>query len=319
MATIFATAPGKTILFGEHAVVYGYPAIAVPVNEIQAKVKIFPVIGSSPDEIHFVAPQIQFEKQYKDMDFNHPLKIALDEVKKYLSISVYPACKIHISSSIPISSGLGSSAAISVALIKAMLEYVGFQASPSQISELAFKVEVEFHGNPSGIDNSVIAHQKPIYFQKNKEIDFIHPVGIFTIIIADSGVKGNTKTAVSQVRERWLNDPQLYETYFNEIGEIVQNARKAIETSDHFVLGDLMNRNQFLLKEIGVSHPALETLISVANNNGALGSKLCGAGMGGNIIALVEEEKSTNIAKALQDHGAVHTIIMNLKREEKDG
>ncbi|HSM24406.1 MAG TPA: hypothetical protein VK856_06035, partial [Anaerolineaceae bacterium] len=177
MPAIISTAPGKTILFGEHAVVYGHPAIAIPVREKHAKVKIFPAIGAPEGSIQFIAPQIELKKEYKELEPHHPLKIALDEVKKFLKIDHYPACRIQIETTIPISSCLCSSAAISVALIKGLFDFVGFSTTPEVISNLAFQVEIEFHGFPSGIDNTVSAFNKPILFLKNKPHEFIRPGG----------------------------------------------------------------------------------------------------------------------------------------------
>ncbi len=316
MPAIISTAPGKTILFGEHAVVYGHPAIAVPVNERQAKVKIFPQIGSQSSQIQFIAPQIQLEQNYIEMDKHHPFRIALDQVKNYLDISHYPACKIHLSSTIPIASGLGSSAAISVALLKGLFDFVGYQASDSVLSELAFKVEIEFHGTPSGIDNSVIAYQKPVYFQKDKNIEFINLGGDFTIIIADSGIRGNTKVAVSGVRERWLDNSNLYEKYFQKIGDISYQAKIALENGEQALLGNLMNANQDLLQKIGVSHPSLENLIEISMNHGGIGAKLCGGGLGGNIIILSDGESTEKISRLLLENGASQTIVMTLRKEK---
>ncbi len=315
MPATISTAPGKTILFGEHAVVYGQPAIAVPVNERQAKVKIFPSIGSQSGDVQFIAPQVEFDQNYNDMDKHHPLRIALDEVKKYLNISDYPACKVHMSSTISISSGLGSSAAISVALIRGLFNFVGYQPSEKEISDLAYLVEIEFHGTPSGIDNTVIAFNRPVYFQKNKEFEFIFPGGDFTIIIADSGVRGNTKEAVSEVRERWKNNPNQFEDYFKNIGEIVIKAKTALEKGDQIHLGKLMFANQELLRKIGVSHPSLENLIEIAQNNGGLGAKLCGGGLGGNIIILAEKYKAEILSEVLLKNGASQTIIMTLTKD----
>ncbi len=315
MPATISTAPGKTILFGEHAVVYGQPAIAVPVNERQAKVKIFPSIGSQPGEIQFIAPQIEFEKKSNDLDKHHPLRVALDEVQKQLDLSHFPACKIHLSSTISISSGLGSSAAISVALIKGLFNFVGYQASEKVISDLAYKVEIEFHGTPSGIDNTVIAFNRPIFFKKNKDFEFISPSGMFTIIIADSGIKGNTKEAVSGVRDRWHLNQSQYNDYFTKIGEIVYQAKTALENGDQILFGHLMNANQELLRKIGVSHPKLEQLIQIALENDGLGAKLCGGGLGGNIIILAESRKSEAIAEILLQNGASQTIIMSLSKE----
>lgn len=318
MPATISTAPGKTILFGEHAVVYGQPAIAVPVNERQAKVKIFPVIGSETGQIQFIAPQIEFDQNFIEMGKHHPFRIALEQVKNFLDISHYPACKIHLSSTIPISSGLGSSAAISVALVNALFSFVGYQASESLLSELAYKVEVEFHGTPSGIDNTVIAYRKPVYFQKEKEIEFINLGGDFTIIIADSGIRGNTKNAVAGVKERWQQNPILFEEYFHKIGEIASQAKIALENKERELLGSLMNDNQVLLRKIGVSHPSLENLIELSMKHGGLGAKLCGGGMGGNIIILTDIDKADTISELLLVNGASQTIIMNLAKENNE-
>jgi|AutmiccommuBRH23_1029490.scaffolds.fasta_scaffold00151_37 mevalonate kinase len=315
MPATISTAPGKTILFGEHAVVYGQPAIAIPVNERRAKVKIFPVIGVFSEKIQFIAPQIQLDKEYKELIPSHPFKIAMDEVKKYLNIPQYPSCKIFLSSTIPISSGLGSSAAISVALIKGLFEFIGFQPTKSILSQLAYQIEIEFHGHPSGIDNSVIAFNQPILFQKKKDIELIEPGEEFVIVIADSGIIGNTKIAVAGVRERWLKNRIGYEAYFNKIGELVIQAKKEIELGNHSEVGRLMNSNQEFLQRIGVSHPSLENLIKIAIKNGALGSKLSGGGLGGNIIALTRLEKADYLSQELLKNGAAQTIIMTLKKE----
>lgn len=316
MPATISTAPGKTILFGEHAVVYGYPAIAVPVNERQAKVKIFPLIGSQTGQIQFFAPQIQLEQNHIEIDKHHPFRIALEQVMNYLDISHYPACKIHLSSTVPISSGLGSSAAISVALIKGLFDFVGYQATESLLSELAYKVEIEFHGTPSGIDNTVIAYRKPVFFQKGKNIEFINLGGDFTIIIADSGIRGNTKVAVSGVRERWLINTNLFEEYFQKIGEISYQAKIALENGEQKILGILMNANQDLLRKMGVSHPSLENLIEISMNHGGLGAKLCGGGLGGNIIILSDVANVEKISRLLLDNGASQTIVMTLRKEK---
>jgi mevalonate kinase len=315
MPATISSAPGKIILFGEHAVVYGYPAIAIPVNERQAKVKIFPLIGGSTEQIQFIAPQIQLEKDYKELDQSHPFKIALDEVKQFLNIDQYPSCKIHLTSSIPISSGLGSSAAISIALIKAMCEFVGFQPPKDVLSQMAFRVEVEFHGHPSGIDNSVIAYNQPILFQKEKEMEFLKPAADFTIIIADSGIVGNTKSAVSGVRERWLTNQLMYDDFFKKISEIVVQAKKEIELGNQSQLGKLMSLNHEILDRLGVSLPTLDRLVDIAIKNGALGAKLSGGGLGGNIIVLTLPEKAEEISQELMNQGAGQTIITTLKKE----
>lgn len=316
MPGIISTAPGKTILFGEHAVVYGKPAIAVPVNEKRAKAKILPNIAARTESIQFIAPQIELDMEYSQLEQKHPLKIAVDEVKNFLQIENYPSCKIFLETSIPISSGLGSSAAISVALINGLLNFVGYTPSPKVVSDLAFQVEIEFHGNPSGIDNTVIAYNKAIMFQKEKPVEFINPGTEFSLLIADSGIKGNTKTAVSEVRERWLADTLTFDQYFEKIGNITLQAREMIETGDIFSLGKLMNANQELLVKIGVSHSSIDNLIDTALGHGAFGAKLCGGGLGGNIVVLVNESSASHLSNILINAGAADVIYMKLKPGE---
>lgn len=316
MPAIISTAPGKTILFGEHAVVYGQPAIAIPVREKYAKVKIFPLIGATEETIQFIAPQIELMKEFKELEPHHPLKVAVDEVKKFLKIDHIPSCKIQLETTIPISSGLGSSASISVALIKGLFDFVGFSATPDIISNLAFQVEIEFHGFPSGIDNTVIAYNKPILFQKNKPIELLASGGEFSILIADSGIKGNTKTAIAEVRDKWQQNPELFNQYFERIGEIVISARKMMEIGNAIRLGKLMTANQQILESIGVSHPIIEKLIDISMINGALGAKLCGGGLGGNLIALVDQSKASSIAETLLESGAVDVIHIHLDMDK---
>lgn len=312
MPGIISTAPGKTILFGEHSVVYGKPAIAVPVNEKKAKVKIIPDIIAPKDSIQFIASQIDLNQNYHQLEDHHPLKVAVDEVKKFLNILNYPSCKIFLETTIPISSGLGSSAAISVALIKGLLDFVGFQSTPDIISKLAFQVEIEFHGNPSGIDNTVIAFNKTILFQKDRSIEFITPGATFSILIADSGVKGNTKKAVAEVREKWTENPAQYNNYFEEMGNIAIDAKAMIESGNFQTLGKLMNANQEYLRKIGVSHTSIENLIDVAIQNGAYGAKLCGGGLGGNIVVLINENSANRMTNLLLSSGAIEVIYLRL-------
>ncbi|MBE0687898.1 MAG: mevalonate kinase, partial [Anaerolineaceae bacterium] len=158
-------------------------------------------------------------------------------------------------------------------------------------------------------------YRKPIFFQKGKDIEFINLGEDFTIIIADSGIRGNTKVAVAGVRERWLNNTFLFEEYFQKIGNIATHAKIAMENGEQEKLGHLMNENQELLRKIGVSHPSLENLIEISMNHGGLGAKLCGGGLGGNIIILTDADKANTISELLLGNGASQTIKMTLGKE----
>jgi mevalonate kinase len=313
MTALIVKVPGKTILVGEHAVVYGFPAIAIPVLQLITTVQIFPKIGKLPDDIIFHAPDINLCAALLQLDSTHPFSIAIKTVRTFFKLPTYPACDIHIKSSIPISAGLGSSAAIAVGLIQALSNFIGANPNPETIAKLAYQVEMEYHGTPSGIDNTVIAYKKPILFQKDQPIKIIIPINPITILIANSGIPGKTKDAVAGVRDRQTKSPEIVNPLLEKIGEIVNLADISIRNGEIENLGMLMNENHHLLQKIGVSHEKLDLLVNTAKQNGALGAKLCGGGLGGNMIALVHPEQVAQIAKKLKNMGATQIFLAHLE------
>lgn len=314
MPAISATAPGKIILFGEHAVVYGQPAIAVPVNQVKARA----IISARPDQprgwVNFQAPDIRLEKNWDDLPADHPLVLVVRGVLEATQIYQPPAMTIRVSSSIPIAAGLGSGAAVSVAMIRALSEFLGRPLLDEDISDLAFEIEKLYHGTPSGIDNTVITYEKPIFFTR-KDTDqkgMMEPFHVskpFTIVIGDTGIPSPTAAAVADVRKAWQEDSMLFQDLFNSTGKIVYQARQAIENGDIAALGPLMNENQSLLEKMGISSFELDRLVQAARQAGANGAKLSGGGRGGNMIALVPKESAQQIAKALTAAGATNIII----------
>ncbi|MGB2955965.1 MAG: mevalonate kinase [Anaerolineales bacterium] len=307
MPAFSATSPGKIILFGEHAVVYGEPAIAVPVFSVQTRASVNAVVGGSSGEIQIDAPDISLSAAVRELDPDHPLRAAVMAVAGNKDPGEIPACKIQISSTIPTTSGLGSGAAVSAALIRALSAFLGQRLTDEQVSQLTFEVEKIHHGTPSGIDNTVIAHQKPVYYLKGKPFQFLSIGKPFSILIAGSGIPGQTREAVQQVRQNWINDPARYDSLFKSIGEISKKAKELIDTGSPANLGPLMNENHILLQELGVSTPELDLLVNAARQAGALGAKLSGGGLGGNIIALIDGG-TDQITKALTKSGAVYIL-----------
>jgi mevalonate kinase len=305
MALIESSAPGKVILFGEHAVVYGKPAIAVPVTEVQVIVTAEPApIGNG---LTLVAPNLDKSFSLSTAPKDEPLSAAARLTLARLSIPE-PDATLIISSTIPIASGLGSGTAVSTALIRTLADFVGHPLETSAVSALVFEVEKIHHGTPSGIDNTVIAYEQPVYFVREQPIQQLNVDTPFTLLIGDTGVRSSTKKAIERVRRGWKRNPARYDALFDQIGDIVDEARQAIETGDINALGPLMDHNHELLIELGVSSSKLDKLVEAVRFAGAIGAKLSGAGRGGNMIALVEEDVTEEVTEALREAGAKQVI-----------
>jgi mevalonate kinase len=318
-----ASAPGKIILFGEHAVVYNRPALAVPVTQVHADVE---VLDSSRAGIWINAADIRLQAELTSLPTDDPIAVMINKFFPHLSASPRLAprmrakagargtgVEINISSTIPVASGLGSGAAVSVALIRALSFYLEHPISDEQVNDLAFEIEKLHHGTPSGIDNTVITYAKPVYFVKGEPIGTFKVGKPFTIVIGDSGIPAPTKESVGDVRNLWSNEKIIFEKIFNEIAQISTIARRSIENGQPESLGELMDQNHALLQKLTVSSLELDKLVDAARNAGASGAKMSGGGRGGNMIALVEKEKAETVANALVSAGAKRTIVTEIK------
>ena len=314
MPAFSASAPGKVILFGEHAVVYGRPAIAVPVLQVRAKAIVSVDPRSAPGLVKLQAPDIGLETTLSDLPENHPLAAVLLKAASAMKLSHIPACNIKITSNIPIAGGMGSGAAVSVAILRAFSASLGHPLSDEQVLEISYEVEVIHHGTPSGIDNTVITYAKPVYFVKGKRIETLRVMQPFSLVVGDTGIQSPTSSVVSDVRKAWESASAQYESLFDAVGAITAAARKSIETGSIDALGSLMDENQALLQKMGVSSPELDRLIEAARSSGALGAKLSGAGRGGNMIAFVTPESAGRVASAIEQAGAVRTIVTEIPK-----
>lgn len=302
--TIEATAPGKIILFGEHAVVYGQPALAVPLSAVKAKASIQRGSPGSGLRISAVNLNANYTLQTQSAE---ALVVMANLVLAYLN-SPEPDAILTIDSTIPLASGLGSGAAVSAALGRALAAFLNKPLDDAALSELVYQVEKLHHGTPSGIDNTVVCYNQPVYFIKDKVLEPFEPRVPLQLVIGDTGIASPTRKTVKAVREAWERDRSTYDAYFQAIGEVVNQSRSAIEDGDLLALGALMVKNQELLEQIGVSCSKLETLIDAAQRSGALGAKLSGGGGGGNMIALTMPDTVDAVAAALLDAGAVNIL-----------
>ena len=295
-----STSYGKVILFGEHAVVYGSHAIAAPIPmAMQAR-----VVKPDTKGIYLSIPDWQIEERVSDENtpknqvFNS-LTMLLDELdlkKSDIQIEVYP----HI----PKAMGLGGSAALAVALIRALDKFFDLNLSDEQINALAFKSESIMHGTASGIDNTLATYGKFMLFKKGnppfiKNLKVTKPI---RLVIGLTGIEGLTLKTVGRVRELWQSNKPGYEHIFKEIDHVVMQAVQAIERNDLKELGYLMDINQGLLNALQVSGPEIESLVHLARANGALGAKLTGGGGGGAIVALCPEN-AEDVMQAMRKAG----------------
>lgn len=305
---IRASAPAKVILLGEHAVVYGFPAIAVPVSSLRVFAVVKPNqppehdlrIAGAGSELYSVSSSVS--EQAGDA-----LAYTVRLFTQMMGVPL-PNVTITIDSHIPIAGGLGSGAAVSAALGRALALASDRSLPDHLLNDLVYEVEKMHHGTPSGIDNTVIVYERPIYFTRNAGYDLLTIGAPFLLLIADTGEKSLTRTAVADVRRLRETAPNQTEKVLSAIGDLVTQARLAIESGDLQKLGSLMTENHELLRELTVSSEQLDTLVKAAKQAGAWGAKLSGGGRGGNMIALVPFDLEDSVRQALYDAGAVRVF-----------
>ena len=276
-----SSACGKVILLGEHAVVYGRPAIALPISlAVEASVQA----GGSG--VHMVIPRWGLEQKIELHTSKGVSGImttvlqALDLEDRSMTIEVIP----HV----PRAMGLGGSSAMAVAVIRALDKTFALRLSDGRVNELAFECEKAAHGTPSGIDNTVATYGAPLVFENNdeplfKELTIPEPV---SLVVGITGKESLTANMVAKVRNLWNGNQLRYDAIFDQMAQLTIAGADALASAHFEELGQLMNLCQGYLNALQLSTPELEELIHIARANGALGAKLTGGGGGGSMIAL---------------------------------
>lgn len=276
---------GKVVIMGEHAVVYGRHAIAAPLPmTIKAQVE------DCDEGIHLLIPRWGIEFQLASnpnerRSFERPAGVMLDE----LGLSGR-AMRIEVFPEVPRSMGLGGSAAMAVAIVRALDKHYRLGLADEEVNRLAFEAEKIAHGNPSGIDNTLACYAKPLVFRAGNP-PLVETLNIKTpipMVVGMTGYEGLTAKTVGRVNAAWQQDRKLYERIFDQIDTLVLRGVQAIQDEDLVTLGQLMNICHGMLNALQVSTPELEQLVDIARANGALGAKLTGGGGGGSIIALCD-------------------------------
>jgi mevalonate kinase len=293
---------GKVILFGEHFVVHGVPGIVSAIDSTtEAEVKKTGNGIVVKDE-RKTAKGYGEEKRLQQLE-------SIDRMLKAMGINPKTPLSIWIGGTLPGFSGLGASAASSVAIARAIAEELGMNVSDEKINEVAYEAEKAYAGNPSGIDNTAATYGGLIWFKKNmmgganiiERISINKPVAI---IIGSTGRVANTKAMVEGVAERKRANPQKYDPLFKQAEALAYSGRKAFEASNLKKMGELMNENHRLLQEIEVSSRELDLLVDIARKNGALGAKLTGGGGGGCMTALTPtRELQEKVASTIEKEG----------------
>jgi mevalonate kinase len=273
------SAYGKVILLGEHAVVYGVPALAVGIDRgVRASAK---PLGHGPSALAMKEWGISVREDDSPSDLAGAFRALLASVRH--DRPRLGAHLVEVEADLPPGGGLGCSAAMGVAIARAL----DSQCSDAVLQERAMAWERVFHGNPSGVDAAVSARGGCALFRKGEGLQPLRLRGTLHLCIASTGIASGTKAMVDAVMRLRARSPRLVEEAFEAIGALVHSARAAIESGDWVSLGRLMDRNQVLLSELLVSTPEIERACGVARDAGASGAKLTGAGGGGSVVAVV--------------------------------
>jgi mevalonate kinase len=291
---------GKTILFGEHFVVHGVPGIVSAVDSAAESIVKKSQKGINVTDERTGAKGYAEKKKLQQLESIERMLTAMNLDPKNTAIDIW------LGGNLPGFSGLGASAASSVAIARAIAEEFNLDLPDEKINDVAYEAEKAYAGNPSGIDNTAATFGGLIWFKKNldsgsntiEQLSIREPV---EIVIGNTGIVANTKAMVAGVAERKGQNPEKYDAIFRQAEELAHKGREALEKFDLKQVGELMNDNYRLLQEIEVSCKELDYLVNLARKQGAVGAKMTGGGGGGCMLALTPgKELQERVACAIE-------------------
>ena len=301
---------GKVILFNEHFVVYGLPAIVSAIGtKTTALVEKASGAATEMDDRRPETPGYKAEKLREQQE-------SLQRILKFMNIDTeHNRFKITLAGDLIAASGIGASAASCAAIARAFSEELGLNYSDEQVNQAAYEGEKGYHGTPSGIDNTAATYGGLIWYKRDGGSQIMDRMKLrapIEIVMGNTGLVADTKIVVAGVRERREKAAEEYAQIFKNATELVQEARKELVALDLPRLGISMNKNHELLQQIGVSCDELDDLVKLARENGALGAKMTGTGRGGYMVALTPgQELQERVAVEIERKGfqALRTTI----------
>jgi mevalonate kinase len=304
---ITASAPGKLMLYGEHAVVYGSPCIVTAVDQ-RVRVSIEP---NGEGEIHVCSPNVGLDEYHKKLkrlgkdDVPKSMQFVEHLIKRfYEKYQIKEGVRISTESDFSSQFGFGSSAAVVAALTKALSKYFDKEMDDKAIFEMAYQAVLDVQGVGSGFDVAASVYGGTIYYVTPGTIIETVYIEDLPMVVGYTGVKADTPTLIRQVAELKRNEKWV-DSVFGDIADLVNRAKKYFVNQDFVQLGKLMNKNQKLLSTLNVSSVELDMLIKATKDAGAYGAKLSGAGGGDCMIALIDEKDRERIGKEIEQNGGV--------------
>lgn len=305
-----ASAPAKTILFGEHFVVYGEPAVVLAIDK-----RAYARAEERRDRrLSICSANLNLSGNYDNGDFTvecgdveeaksrfEPIRLAVEKIFEKKGEKV--GLDIEIDSAIPVAAGLGSSAAVVAAAAAAVGALLGIKLAKEEIFRITYEAERVVHGSPSGIDPAIATYGGAMLYQIDKGFKPLNVKVDVPLVIGDTGLSRSTRVQVEKVRRLSEKYPQILASLMLSARETVSRAVEALSEGDLETVGELMNINHGLLCSVGVSDESLERLVHAAREAGALGAKLTGAGGGGCIIALTERQRLEQVMRAMMRVG----------------
>jgi mevalonate kinase len=292
---------GKAILFGEHFVVYGFPALAAGTSSVTtAKLTRVRSFGHTLVDNRPAMPGYK-EKKYEEQ------KASLENILKHLNIDTTKmGFQIDLEGDLVCTSGIGASAASCVAIARSLNDEFELGLDDDQINEAAYEGEKGYHGTPSGLDNTASTYGGLVWFERDlsggpPKFEKLKLDRAVNLVIASTGITASTIEVVGAVKIRKEADPKWFDIISEQYNKVVHEGKDALIQLDLQKVGELMNKNHELLQELSVSCEELDNLVQVALENGAIGAKMTGTGRGGNMIALAPDEATAKqIVEALE-------------------